>query len=154
MFPGLHFVYSLGEKIWVPKPSGWEKALEVGFLVLVGGALVLLSGESDDDVSEPAQCSRDVAVDEHDHEEKFYDVRQPPDWFTRTRATRRRRRAYGSCFSPACPGNLIQQTFLVLVSFQFIYQLCVNLRYAFIIVINLKIQNLNVLTILESNFLL
>ncbi|KAL0351443.1 UNVERIFIED_CONTAM: O-fucosyltransferase 11 [Sesamum calycinum] len=50
-------------------PSGWEKALEVG------GALVLLSGESDVHVSEPAQDSRDVGVDEHDHDEKSFMMR-------------------------------------------------------------------------------
>ncbi|KAI3464470.1 hypothetical protein Pfo_021133 [Paulownia fortunei] len=77
----LNILYSFGEKIWVPKPSGWRKALGVGFLVLVEGAQILLSGESEDDDDDESdepkhwQESKDVPVDQTDPDEVFYDAR-------------------------------------------------------------------------------
>ncbi|KAL2241821.1 UNVERIFIED_CONTAM: hypothetical protein Sindi_0300100 [Sesamum indicum] len=82
----LNILYSFGEKVLVRKPSGWKNAVGVGFLVLLGGALLLLGDKcSDDDDDESGDVpalpvSRDVHIVQHDDGDEdedgdvFYDV--------------------------------------------------------------------------------
>lgn len=76
----LNLLYSFSERIFLRQPSGWKTALKsVGFLVLAGGAMLLLDGDSDhgggeeEDDGKPSQSYRDVCVEEHDGD-VFYDA--------------------------------------------------------------------------------
>ncbi|KAL0391715.1 UNVERIFIED_CONTAM: hypothetical protein Sradi_2394300 [Sesamum radiatum] len=79
----LNILYSFGEKVLVRKPCGWKNAVGVGFLVLLGGALLLLGDKcSDDECGDvPAlPVSRDVHIVQHDDGDEdedgdvFYDA--------------------------------------------------------------------------------
>lgn len=76
----LNLLYSFSERIFLRQPSRWKTALKsVGFLVLVGGAMLLLDGDSDhgggeeEDDGKPSQSYTDVCVEEHDRD-VFYDA--------------------------------------------------------------------------------
>ncbi|KAG6432643.1 hypothetical protein SASPL_104224 [Salvia splendens] len=71
----LNLLYSFSETMIVRQPSpGWKTAFEaVGFLVLVGGAMLLLSGESDHDDGDDRRPSRGSS-DEEEEDEVFYDA--------------------------------------------------------------------------------
>ncbi|CAI9764042.1 unnamed protein product [Fraxinus pennsylvanica] len=66
----LSISYRFGERIFVKKPSGWNKALEFGFLILVGGALLLLDGADDSQIPVFTDSKDAVVVDDGD---VFYD---------------------------------------------------------------------------------
>ncbi|KAK4433677.1 protein SRC2 [Sesamum alatum] len=75
----LNILYSFGEKVLVRKPSGWKNAVGVGFLVLLGGALLLLGDKCADESGDvPAlPVARDVHVVQHEEDDDgdvFYDV--------------------------------------------------------------------------------
>ncbi|KAL0432187.1 UNVERIFIED_CONTAM: Ubiquitin-fold modifier 1 [Sesamum latifolium] len=80
----LNILYSFGEKVLVRKPSGWKNAVGIGFLVLLGGALLLLGdkcGDDDESGDVPAlPVSRDVHIVQHDDGDEdeagdvFYDA--------------------------------------------------------------------------------
>ncbi|KAL2467688.1 Uncharacterized protein Fot_51232 [Forsythia ovata] len=66
----LNISYRFGERIFVKKPSGWRKAIEFGFLILLGGAFLLLKGPEDTEIpvfTDP----KDVFIDNND---VFYDA--------------------------------------------------------------------------------
>ncbi|KAL2503531.1 soybean protein regulated by cold-2 [Abeliophyllum distichum] len=67
----LNISYRFGERIFVKKPSGWRKAIEFGFLILVGGAFLLLKGQEEDTEIPVFTDPKDVFIDDND---VFYDA--------------------------------------------------------------------------------
>ncbi|KAL8482082.1 hypothetical protein ACS0TY_028287 [Phlomoides rotata] len=70
----LNVLYSFGEKVVVKRPSGWRSAVEVGFFLVVGGALILLGRESDGGDEKVGRGARVHDVDEFEDDEVFYDA--------------------------------------------------------------------------------
>ncbi|KAH6832832.1 hypothetical protein C2S53_006079 [Perilla frutescens var. hirtella] len=85
----LNLLYSFSERMLVRKPSGWKTALEaVGFLVLVGGAMLLLGGDSDHDndgEDDDEEHGEDVHVEEHDGGEDVHVEEHDGDLFYNAR---------------------------------------------------------------------
>ncbi|CAI9778109.1 unnamed protein product [Fraxinus pennsylvanica] len=62
----LNISYRFSDSIFVKKPSRWNKALELGFLILLGGAFLLLEGEEDKENPVLTDTRDVVVVDDND----------------------------------------------------------------------------------------